>query len=147
MSEPGHPLSLAEQFERFDEPPNSLQRAIFEAHRSVKVFGGEDFTELSLKDAMIGDIPSYTAQERDTTGTALSFRDDYQHRSDRATAVVCQEYYEKHIRKPGVLHKAPNGDVRLEAIQPASAKSVPLKSLSNAELTKLGLPIHRKTRR
>jgi hypothetical protein len=143
-------MCLIEKFESFCEPRDSLQRKIFEAHRSVKVFDGEDFTELTLKDAM-RQVPPPPARQADNERfyerPDSFFRNLVAHELlFRPNAVVCQEYFEKDIRKPGVLHRDPRGDVRFEAIQPANAKSVPLKSMSNAELTKLGLPVQRKKR-
>lgn len=117
MSGADHPAGLAERFDPLYGPPNSLQRTIFEALQTTET----EFMDLYL-------------------------REIHERLRDRSNAEVCQAYFEKHIRKPVVLHREPRGDVRMEALQPASAKSVPLKSMSNAELTKLGLPVQRKNR-
>lgn len=145
MSGADHPPGLGERVDPLQGPPDSLQLAIFEEHRSVKVFDGEDFTEVTLKDAMRHVAPPLV-RETETEFIDLFLRKIHERLRERSNAEVCQAYFEEHIRKPGVFHKDPDGEGRVEEIQPASAKSVPLKSMSNAELTKLGLPVQRKNR-
>lgn len=146
MSGAEPPTSATEQFERFDTLPESVQRRIRDV-MPVRVFDGEKLIEMiNFEDVLRGTIHNAVALPPGETKFGMFFFREADH-DYPAAATVLKDHFEKHILKPNTMYKLRSGDPRMEAIPQASPTGIPLKSMGNAELIKLGLPTQRKTRR